>query len=77
MKNTSALLFGLAGAWVSLFLMEKISGAATAIKSSHSMWPVRAGRGSVRFFKSLILFVLAALNVFMAIALIDRRSARR
>ncbi len=72
-KNTKFALFGLAIAWVSLLLIEKFTGAAGMIKRQNKMWPIRAGYFSARLIKSAILFCLAALNVFMAIALIDRK----
>jgi hypothetical protein len=73
MKVNKGLLFFMSGAWVIFFLIEKVTGAAGTIHSQGKMWPLRVSYLLLRIFKSALTFCLVALNVFMAITLLDSK----
>ncbi|MFP4417252.1 MAG: hypothetical protein ACOC41_06600 [Chitinivibrionales bacterium] len=71
MKSTKNILFGLAGAWVLILFIEKMTGTAGRLQASRRAFPIRWVWYLFRFIKSTLMFGLAVMNVFMAISLVD------
>ncbi len=75
MKSTKSILFGLAGAWVLILIIEKMTGTAGRLKACRRPFPVRWIWYLFRFIKSTLMFTLAVMNIFMAISLVDEDEA--
>ncbi|MBD3315119.1 MAG: hypothetical protein GF344_04985 [Chitinivibrionales bacterium] len=71
MKPTKPILFGLAGAWIVLLLIDRITGTATDLRIRRKILPLRMIVHAVRAIKSLVMVALVVANVFMAIAIVD------
>jgi hypothetical protein len=73
MRSIKPVLFILAGAWVVLLLIEKITGTTGSIAMRKRFLPVRWGYHLVHGGKSMLMALLAVMNVFLAIAMVDHK----
>ena len=71
MKSAKSILILLAGIWTILLIIEKIFSTADSVKTRKLPLPLRFIYHTARIFRSVLLFSLVIINVFMAIALIE------
>jgi hypothetical protein len=73
MRTPKPLLFVLSGVWLALLLIEKATATTGSLRMRNRMAPLRAGYYVGRWIKSLLIVVLAVINLFLAISVIDNR----
>lgn len=73
MKPTRTIFIVLASIWTFFLLIEKLLGTTGSYNNKNSMILIRIARKTMSAFKSILLFCLVIVNVFMAIALIDTK----